>query len=166
MNVKLNWLKELVDLEGLKTEDIVNTLSLYSTEVEGVSKVVSGTNLVVGYVEECIDHPDSDHLHVCKVNVGNETLQIVCGAPNVKSGLYVIVALIDALLPGDFKIKKSKIRGVESFGMLCSLKEIGLESKYIPEEYQAGIYYFKDEVKVGSNALECLELDDDIIELG
>lgn len=166
MNVKLNWLKELVDLEGLSLEEIVNTLSLYSTEVEGVSKVVSGTNLVIGKVLECVDHPDSDHLHICQVDVGESVLQIVCGAPNVRSGLYVIVALIDAVLPGDFKIKKSKIRGVESFGMLCSLKEIGLESKYVPEEYQNGIYYFKDEVAVGSNALECLSLDDEVIELG
>lgn len=166
MNVKLNWLKELVDLEGLSLEEIVNTLSLYSTEVEGVSKVVSGTNLVIGKVLECIDHPDSDHLHICQVDVGESVLQIVCGAPNVRSGLYVIVALIDAVLPGDFKIKKSKIRGVESFGMLCSLKEIGLESKYVPEEYQNGIYYFKDEVSVGCNALECLSLNDEVIELG
>lgn len=166
MNVKLNWLKELVDLEGLSLEEIVNTLSLYSTEVEGVSKVVSGTNLVIGKVLECVDHPDSDHLHICQVDVGESVLQIVCGAPNVRSGLYVIVALIDAILPGDFKIKKSKIRGVESFGMLCSLKEIGLESKYVPEEYQNGIYYFKDEVSVGSNALECLSLSDEVIELG
>lgn len=166
MNVKLNWLKELVNLEGLSLEEIVNTLSLYSTEVEGVSKVVSGTNLVIGKVLECVDHPDSDHLHICQVDVGGSVLQIVCGAPNVRSGLYVIVALIDAVLPGDFKIKKSKIRGVESFGMLCSLKEIGLESKYVPEEYQNGIYYFKDEVIVGSNALECLALNDEVIELG
>lgn len=166
MNVKLNWLKELVDLEGLSLEEIVNTLSLYSTEVEGVSKVVSGTNLVVGKVLECVEHPDSDHLHICQVDVGGSVLQIVCGAPNVRCGLYVIVALIDAVLPGEFKIKKSKIRGVESFGMLCSLKEIGLEAKYVPEEYQNGIYYFKDEVVVGSNALECLLLDDEVIELG
>lgn len=166
MNVKLNWLKELVDLEGLSKEDIVNTLSLYSTEVEGVTKVVSGTNLVVGEVLECVDHPDSDHLHVCKVNVGDEVLQIVCGAPNVKAGLFVIVAMLDAVLPGDFKIKKSKIRGVESFGMLCSLKEIGLESKYISEEYQNGIYYFKDKVTPGDDALKCLELEDEVIELG
>ena len=106
MNVKLNWLKELVDLEGLTLEEIVNKLSLYSTEVEGVKNVVSGSKLVVGKVLECVDHPDSDHLHVCKVDVGSEVLQIVCGAPNVKEGLYVIVALIDCVLPGDFKIKK------------------------------------------------------------
>ena len=119
MNVKLNWLKELVDLEGLSLDEIVNKLSLYSTEVEGVNKVVSGTKLVVGKVLECVDHPDSDHLHVCKVDVGSEVLQIVCGAPNVKEGLYVIVAMLDCVLPGDFKIKKSKIRCVESFGILC-----------------------------------------------
>ena len=166
MNVKLNWLKELVDLEGLSLDEIVNKLSLYSTEVEGVNKVVSGTKLVVGKVLECVDHPDSDHLHVCKVDVGSEVLQIVCGAPNVKEGLYVIVAMLDCVLPGDFKIKKSKIRGVESFGMLCSLKELGLENKFIPEKYAAGIYYFEDEVKVGSNALECLQLEDSVIELG
>lgn len=166
MNVKLNWLKELVDLEGLSLETIVNTLSLYSTEVESVSKVVEGTNLVIGHVLECVPHPDSDHLHVCKVDVGSETLQIVCGAPNVASGQYVIVALIDACLPGDFKIKKSKIRGVESFGMICSLKEIGMENKYIPAEYQDGIYYFKEDVKPGDDALEQLGLKDEVIELG
>ena len=92
MNVKLDWLKELVDLEGLNLDEIVNKLSLYSTEVEGVSRVVSGTNLVIGHVLECEMHPDSDHLHVCKVDVGEEILQIVCGAPNIKKGLYVIVA--------------------------------------------------------------------------
>ena len=166
MNVKLNWLKELVDLEGLSLDEIVNKLSLYSTEVEGVKNVVSGSKLVIGKVLECVDHPDSDHLHVCKVDVGSEVLQIVCGAPNVKEGLYVIVALIDCVLPGDFKIKKSKIRGVESFGMLCSLKELGLENKFVPEKYAAGIYYFEDEVEIGKNALECLELEDEVIELG
>lgn len=166
MNVQLDWLNELVDLSGLSLDEIVNKLSLYSTEVEGVSRVVSGTNLVVGHVLECVDHPDSDHLHVCKVDTGSEVLQIVCGAPNVKTGQYVIVALIDAVLPGDFKIKKSKIRGVESFGMICSLKEIGMENKYIPAEFSDGIYYFKDEVKVGSPALEALGLASPVLELG
>lgn len=166
MNVKLDWLKELVDLEGLTLEEIVNKLSLYSTEVEGVSHVVSGTNLVIGHVLECVDHPDSDHLHVCKVDVGDEVLQIVCGAPNIKAGLWVIVAKIDAVLPGDFKIKKSKIRGVESNGMICSLKEIGMESKFIPAIYADGIYYFNDEVKAGSSALEALGLANPVLELG
>lgn len=165
MRIKLEWLKELVDLEGINTNEIVRKLSLYSVEVEGVDKAVSGTNLVVGHVDECIPHPNSDHLSVCTVDVGSETLQIVCGAPNVKKGQYVIVAKIGAELPGGFKIKHTKIRGVESHGMICSLNEIGLENKFIPEEYQDGIYYFKEKVEIGSDALKALNLDDEIIEL-
>ena len=167
MNVKLDWLNELVDLNGLSLDEIVNTLSLYSTEVEGVSRVVRGTNLVVGYVKSCVNHPDSDHLHVCMVDCGaGDDLQIVCGAPNIKEGLYVIVALNGAELPNEVKIKKSKIRGVESNGMICSLKEIGMENKFIPAEYSEGIYYFKDSVKVGSCALEALGLASPVLELG
>lgn len=167
MNVKLDWLNELVDLSGLSLDEVVNTLSLYSTEVEAVSKVVWGTNLVIGHVNSCINHPDSDHLHVCMVDVGGESdIQIVCGAPNIKEGLYVIVAMNGAELPNDIKIKKSKIRGVESNGMICSLKELGMENKFIPAEFSDGIYYFKDEVKVGSNALVALGLDSEVLELG
>ena len=166
MKVKLEWLNELVDLSGLSLEEIVNTLGLYSIEVEGVSKVIEGTNLVIGHVESKEKHPDSDHLNICMVNVGSEVLQIVCGAPNVEAGQNVIVALVGAELPGGFKIKKSKIRGVESSGMICSLGELGMEKKYVPEEYANGIYYFKDEVEVGSNPLEKLNLHDDVIELG
>ena len=85
---------------------------------------------------ECVNHPDSDHLHVCKVEVGdNKVEQIVCGASNVKAGIKVIVALPGAVLPGNFEIKKSKIRGVESNGMICALSEIGLEEK-TEENYQ------------------------------
>lgn len=166
MLVNLEWLKELVDLEGLSTKEIVDKLSLYSIEVESVNRIVEGTNLVIGHVEECVKHLDSDHLSICQVNVGNETLQIICGAPNIKKGLNVIVALNGALLPNGIKIKKSKIRGVESNGMICSLQEIGMEKKYIADEYQNGIYYFKDEVEIGGNPLKALELDTDIIELG
>ena len=122
MKVKLEWLNELVDLSGLSLEEIVNTLGLYSIEVEGVSKVIEGTNLVIGHVETKEKHPDSDHLNICTVNVGSEVLQIVCGAPNVEAGQNVIVALVGAELPGGFKIKKSKIRGVESSGMICPIR--------------------------------------------
>ena len=108
MRIKLEWLKELVDLEGINTNEIVRKLSLYSVEVEGVDKAVSGTNLVVGHVDECIPHPDSNHLSVCTVDVGSETLQIVCGAPNVKKGQYVIVAKIGAELPGGLKSNAQK----------------------------------------------------------
>ncbi|NLD26460.1 MAG: phenylalanine--tRNA ligase subunit beta, partial [Acholeplasmataceae bacterium] len=152
MRVKLEWLKELVDLEAIAPEEIVKTLSLYSIEVEAVEKVVEGSNLVVGLVLTCQPHPDSDHLSLCTVDVGNETLQIVCGAPNVRQGQYVIVAKEGAVLPGGLKIKRTKIRGVESRGMICSLSEIGMEKKYILPEYQDGIYYFKQNVEVGTDA--------------
>ena len=166
MRVKLEWLNELVDIEGLSIEEIVEKLSLYSTEVETVEKLVNATNLVIGYVKECVKHENSDHLSVCKVDVGSEVLQIICGAPNVKAGQHVIVALNGAVLPNGLKIKKTKIRGVESNGMICSLLELGIEKKYVNEENQSGIYVFKDEVKVGSDALKALNLDDYIIELG
>ena len=166
MKVKLNWLNELVDLSDLSTKEIVDTLSLHSIEIEGVEKILTGSNLAIGHVLTCVDHPDSDHLHVCTIDVGKEVLQIVCGAPNIKAGLYVIVALIGCELPGGFKIKKSKIRGVESNGMVCSLAELGMEKKYIDEKYAAGIYYFEKEVKPGDDPLKVLELEDDVIELG
>ena len=166
MRVKLNWLNELVDLSDLTTKEIVDTLSLHSTEIESVERVVSGTNLVIGHVLTCVDHPDSDHLHITTVDVGAETLQIVCGAPNIKAGLDVIVALVGAELPGGLKIKKAKVRGVESNGMICSLAELGMEKKYIDEEYADGIYYFTRDVKPGSDALAELGFDDDVLELG
>ena len=160
MKVKLEWINELVDLSGISVKEIVDTLSLYSIEVEGVEKVIEGTNLVIGHVESKVPHPDSDHLNICMVNIGTEVTQIVCGAPNVEAGQNVIVALIGAELPGGFKIKKSKIRGVESNGMICSLGELGMEKKYVAEEYASGIYYFKDEVVVGENPLKKLNLED------
>lgn len=166
MRVKLEWLNELVDLKDISIEEIVRVLSLYSIEVENVDKVVSGTNLAVGLVLTRVAHPDSDHLSVCTVDVGNEVLQIVCGAPNVREGQYVIVAQNGAELPDGIKIKKSKIRGVESNGMICSLAEIGMDKKFIPDEYQNGIYYFKNTPQPGSNALEALGLNDPVIELG
>ena len=85
--------------------------------------------VIVAEVVECVEHPDSDHLHVCKVNVGDEVLQIVCGAPNVRKGLKVLVALPGCILPGDFEIKAGKIRGQESNGMICALYEIGIDKK-------------------------------------
>ena len=165
MRVKLEWLRELVDIEDVSVEEIVEKVNLYSTEVEGIERILSGTNLVIGHVVQRKDHPDSDHLSICQVNIGSEVTQIVCGAPNVKEGQYVIVALVGAVLPGDAKIKKSKIRGVESNGMICSLQELGMERKYIPEEYQEGIYYFTHQVNPGDNPLKELNFADEIIDL-
>lgn len=166
MRVKLNWLKELVDLEGISVEEIVDKLSNFSTEIESVYKLLTGTKLIIGHVLNCVEHPDSDHLHICQVDVKTEVLQIVCGASNVRKNQYVIVAMNGAVLPGDFIIKSTKIRGIESNGMICSLAELGLEPKYISSEYSEGIYYFKDKVEIGSNPIKALGFDDDIIELG
>ncbi len=165
MRVKLEWLNEFVNISDLSTEELVHILSLHSIEIENVDHMAYGTDLVVGHVLSRIPHPDSDHLSVCQVDTGTETLQIVCGAPNVAAGQYIILAKIGCELPGGLAIKKSKIRGLESFGMICSLSELGVEKKYIPEEYQNGIYYFSDHPKLGTNALAALNLQDAVLDL-
>ena len=165
MRVKLEWLNELVDLTGLSTQEIVDTASLYSIEIENVDRVIKASNIVIGHVLTKEKHPDSDHLNLLTVDVKDEVLNIVCGAPNVEKGQYVIIAKVGAKLPG-FEIKKSKIRGYESCGMCCSLQELGVENKYIEEKYAKGIYYFEDCTEVGMAADEALNWHDDIIELG
>ncbi|MFA5542680.1 MAG: phenylalanine--tRNA ligase subunit beta [Bacilli bacterium] len=166
MRVKLEWLKELVDLEGLSVSDIVERLSLYSIEVESCNKTIDATNIVVGHVLTKEKHPNSDHLNVLTVDVKEEVLQIVCGASNVDKGQYVIVAKVGAVLPGDFQIKRSKIRGVESHGMVCSLQELGIEKKYISDKFSDGIYYFNEPVEIGISGGVALNLHDEVIELG
>ena len=110
--ISLNRVKDYVDLEGIDLQKLAVDITKAGVNVE---KVITNhiDNLVIGEIVECYDHPNSDHLHICKVDVGKETLQIVCGAPNVRVGLKAIVALVGAVLPGDFEIKKSKIRGVD-----------------------------------------------------
>lgn len=164
MIVSYNWLKELLKL-NVPAKKLAEEMSLYSVEIESFSKLIEATNLVVGYVKEKKPHENSDHLNICQVNFGSYDLQIVCGAPNVDEGQYVIVALPGAVLPGG-TIKKSMIRGVESNGMICSLQELGLDSKYVPEKYAHGIYVLGEDAVPGSNALTYLGLDDYTIELG
>lgn len=166
MRVKLEWLNELVDLTGLNVFDIVDKLSLYSIEVESFEKTINANDIVVGHVLTKEKHPDSDHLNVLTVDIKEEVLQIVCGASNVDKGQYVIVAKVGATLPGDFKIKKSKIRGVESSGMVCSLQELGIEKKYIADKFSDGIYYFEESVALGTDGAKALNLHDEVIELG
>lgn len=163
MIVSYNWLKELVNLNVLP-EKLAEEMSLYSVEVESFKKMVNATNLVVGHVLEVIMHENSDHLHVCQVNIGSSVEQIVCGAPNIAVNQKVIVALPGAVLPGGV-IKKSKVRGVESNGMICSLQELGIENKYVPALYQNGIYVLDDKAPVGMDALAYLCFDDYLIEL-
>ena len=161
--ISLNWVKDYIDIEN---EDL-NELAVKITKAGvNVEKVISKriNNLVIGKVISCEMHPDSDHLHICMVDTGSETLQIVCGAPNVREGLKVIVALPGAVLPGNFEIKKGTIRGVESNGMLCALFELGVEEKN-DENYAKGIHEVEDNVKIGTDANIYLGTDDTNYEL-
>ena len=133
--ISLNWVKDYIDLEGEDLKELAVKVTKAGVNIE---KVVTNDSrhLVIGEVVECSPHTDSDHLNVCKVNDGHTIHQIVCGAPNVRTGLKVIVALPGAILPGNFEIKAGKIRGVESNGMICALFELGLEEK--TEEKRTG----------------------------
>ena len=165
MRVSKNWLQEYLDLSKLNDEELYNQITAHVCEIETMAKLCDATNLTIGKVLECEDI-EGTHLHRCQVEVKpGEVTQIVCGAPNVCAGKKVIVANPGAVLPGNFKIKASKIRGVESNGMLCSLQELGLEEKYVPEEFKNGIYLFDDEAEIGANPLEVLGLDDTVIDL-
>ncbi len=164
MRVSYNWLKELVNI-NVSCDELVDDMSLYSTEIEEYGKLLPASGLVVGEVLEKVKHENSDHLSVCQVNLGSNVSQIVCGAPNVDKGQKVIVALPGTKLPGG-EIKVSVIRGVPSNGMLCSLQELGLESKYVPEKFANGIYVLKADALPGEDALKYLMLDDTVIELG
>lgn len=161
--ISMNWVKDYVDLDGIDLKDLAVQVTKGGLNVEGVIDHHID-NLVVGEVLECADHPDSDHLHVCKVNDGKTVRQIVCGASNVREGIKVIVALPGCILPGDFQIKEGKIRGVESNGMICALFELGLEEKN-DETYAAGITELPDTSKVGEDPLKVLGLDDTIYDL-
>ncbi|MFC0522388.1 phenylalanine--tRNA ligase subunit beta [Pontibacillus salicampi] len=167
MFVSLNWLKQYVDLQGLSPEELAEKITKTGIEVEGVEAFGSYIQqLVVGHVEECEQHPNADKLNVCQVNVGEEMLQIVCGAPNIAAGQKVAVAKPGAVLPGNFTIKKAKLRGVESNGMICSLQELGIDAKYVPKEYEDGIYVMPEDAETGADANALLNLDDVILELG
>ncbi len=161
--ISLEWVKEYIDIEDQDLEELAVKITKAGINIE---KVITNhlENVVIGQVISCNAHPDSDHLHVCMVNIGKEELQIVCGAPNVREGLKVIVALVGAKLEEDFVIKKSKIRGVESNGMLCALYELGLEEK-TDENYAKGIYEVNDTIKIGVDAIKALNLDSTLYEL-
>ncbi len=167
MKVSLKWLKNYVDLEGISAEEIAQKLTFAGIEVEEIIHMASGTNLVVGEIIECEKHPESDHLHILKVDEGEKygVNQIVCGAPNARVGLKVIVARVGAVLP-KITIAKSTIRGVESNGMCCSLLELGVESKYLTEAQINGIEELPMDAKVGEeDVLGYLGLDDTIFDL-
>lgn len=165
MLVSYNWLKQYTNVED-NANALAEKITRGGIEVEGVEYLAEEiSNVVVGYVVSKEKHPDAEKLNVCQVNVGEEeNLQIVCGAPNVDAGQYVIVAKVGAKLPG-IKIKKAKLRGVESQGMICSLAELGLSKSVVPKNYQEGIYVFETEQELGSDVVEVLGLNDYILDL-
>ena len=163
MAVSLNWVNDYVDIKDVDKKELASKITSAGINVEKVTSTHID-NLVIGEVVECTKHPDSDHLNVCKVNIGKEITQIVCGASNVRKSLKVIVALPGAILPGDFEIKKSVIRGVESNGMICALFELGLEEK-TEETYSKGICELDSNAPVGEDPLEYLGLSDTLYEL-
>ena len=165
MKVSYQWLQEYLDLD-VAPQDLAEKIARTSVDINDVYSLSDGLKkIVVGEVVKCENHPDSDHLHVCQVDVGEEEpIQIVCGAPNVQEGKKVIVALHGARIADNQKIKRGKIRGVESNGMLCALQEIGFSDKIAPKDYEDGIYFLPDDAKNGDPVFKYLGMDDTIID--
>ena len=175
MKLSKNFVKDYVDID-VDIKDLAEDMTRVGNEYDSAGKLLDVTNLVIGEVKECEMHPDSDHLHVCKVDIGREVLNIVCGAPNVRKGLKVIVALDGAVLPGvtvkagggiekDDKpriIKRSMVRGQESNGMLCSMLELGLEHKYADEVDKTGIHELPADAPVGEDPIAYMQMDDEV----
>ncbi|MFC0270242.1 phenylalanine--tRNA ligase subunit beta [Metabacillus herbersteinensis] len=168
MYVSYKWLQQYVDVSDITPSDLAEKITRSGIEVEGVDVLNEGiSGVVVGHVLEREQHQNADKLNKCLVDLGNgETVQIICGAANVDKGQKVAVATVGAVLPGNFKIKKAKLRGEESHGMICSLQELGIESKLVSKEYSEGIFVFPNDVEVGADALAQLNLNDSILELG
>ena len=159
MKFSESWLRQLVD-PAISVEDLVSQVTMAGLEVDGVEAAaprISG--VVVGEIISVQQHPDADKLRVCQVLGASEQFQVVCGAPNARVGIKVPFATVGALLPGDFKIKKAKLRGVESFGMLCAQDELGLGDE------ASGLWELPADAPVGTNLVEYLDLDDMIIEV-
>lgn len=169
MRASLNLIKKFVDLDGLTAEEIADRLTFSGLEVEEISRVAEASNLVIGEILECFAHPSSDHLHVLSVDLGEKygVEQIVCGAPNARKGLKVIVARIGSVLKkAGVTISKSTIRGVESNGMCCSLSELGVDKSYLTPAQLEGIEELPTDAPVGEeHVLEYLGLDDIILDI-
>lgn len=165
MILSRNFVKDYIDLDdNLSIEKIAQDMTRVGNEYDSAEKFINATNLVIGQIKTCEEHPDSDHLHVCMVDVGDKTLQIVCGAPNARAGIKVIVALVGANLPNDVTIKKGTIRGVESNGMMCSIAELGLDNKFLTEEDKKGICELGQDAIVGEDPIKYLGFDDEVID--
>lgn len=165
MLISNEWLKEYVTIDD-SVSNLAERITRTGIEVDDLIDYTKDIkNLVVGFVKSKEKHPDADKLNVCQVDIGgDEPVQIVCGAPNVDAGQYVIVAKVGGRLPGGIKIKRAKLRGERSEGMICSLQEIGISSNYIPKSFESGIYVFSESQVPGTDALQALYLDDQIME--
>jgi phenylalanyl-tRNA synthetase beta chain len=159
LNISLNWLKDFVTWD-CSVEELAEQLTLVGLNVEEISYFVREyPGVVVGYVETCEQHPDADKLSLCTVNNGDSVSQVICGAANVKAGMNIVFAQTGAMLPGEFKIKKAKIRGVESFGMICSESELGLAVK------SDGIMELAPELKPGTSIDELFGYRDTVLDV-
>ena len=174
MNTSLSWIKKYVPELDVTAQEYTDAMTLSGTKVEGYVQLDADLEkIVIGQIEKIERHPDADKLIICQVNVGNETVQIVTGAPNVKEGDKVPVVLDGGRVagghdgkpaPGGVKIKKGKLRGVDSYGMMCSIEELGSTREMYPEAPEYGIYIFPEDAVVGESAVKALDLDDAVIE--
>ena len=162
MKLSTNFLKDYIDID-VDVKQLAEDMTRVGNEYDSASNLINATKLVIGQITECEPHPDSDHLHLCKVNIGTEVLDIVCGALNARTGLKVIVALDGAILP-DKTIKKGMIRGQESNGMLCSIAELGLEHKFLKPEDSEGIAELGEDAEIGGDPIKYLQMDDGVID--
>ncbi len=168
MLVSLKWLRDYVDYGDKSVDEMSALLTNIGLEVDGVEYIAKekSENIVAGYVKTSEQHPDADKLSLCEVDVGEEeNLQIICGADNVGAGQKVVVAKPGAVLPGNFKIKKVKLRGIESNGMICSLQELSVDDKFVAPEFAEGIIVLPEETEVGSSVEELLNLDDVVLDI-
>ncbi len=166
MKLPMSWLSDYMDMTGITPKEYADRLTMTGSKVEGVENLGEELDkVVVGKVLECEPHPDSDHLSVCQVDAGTgEVLQIVCGAPNVKAGIKVPVALHGSTLPGGVKIKKGKLRGVMSNGMLCSNDELGITEGLLGYEPEYGILILSDDIEIGTDIKDVFGLNDNVVE--
>ena len=174
MNTSLSWIKTYVPDLDVTAQEYTDAMTLTGTKVEGFTELDADLDkIVIGQIDKIEKHPDADKLIICQVNIGTESVQIVTGAPNVKEGDKVPVVLDGGrvagghdgkMTPGGIKIKKGKLRGEESFGMMCSIEELGSTREMYPEAPEYGIYIFPEDAVVGESAVKALGLDDVVFE--
>ena len=158
MKAPISWLKDYVDI-NLSVKEYADKMTMSGSKVEGVEDMGKDIEkVVVGKIVSIEAHPNADKLCVCKVDTGSETLQIVTGAPNVKEGDLIPLALVGAKLP-DGEIKLSRLRGVDSYGMMCSIEELKLTKDYLPDAPDNGVYVFSEDQKLGTDVKDALDLD-------